>query len=52
MFIVFKNKTTFDQVEYKDVKNVSFNGVVFTVTKADSTTATYAADQWHMWSFN
>lgn len=52
MFIVFKNKTTFDTVQLDGVKAVAFNGTVYTVTKADNTTETYAAASWHMWSFN
>lgn len=52
MFIVFKNKTTFDTVQLDGVKNVAFDGTNYTVTKADNTTATYSASTWHMWSFN
>jgi len=52
MFVVFKNKTTFDQIQLDGVKSVAFDGTTFTVTKADNSTVTYAAASWHMWSFN
>lgn len=52
MFIVFKNKSTFDTVQLDGVKAVTFDGTTYTVTKSDNTTATYAAASWHMWSFN
>lgn len=52
MFVVFKKKTTFDTVQLQGVKSIAFDGTTYTVTKADNTTATYAAVDWHMWSFN
>lgn len=52
MFIVFKNRTTFDQVQLTGVKAIAFDGTTYTVTKSDNTTATYSAATFIMWSFN
>lgn len=52
MFVVFKNKTTFDQVQYTGVVSITFNGTAYTVTLSDSTTASYNASDWHIWQFN
>lgn len=52
MFVVFTKKTTFDTVQLQGVKNIAFDGTTYTVTKADNTTATYAAADWLMWLFN
>lgn len=52
MFVVFKNKETFDTVQYNNVTNIAFNGTNYTITLSDSTTATYSASNWHIWQFN
>ena len=52
MFVVFKHKTNFNQVQYTGVKNISFNGTAYTVTLADNSTASYNASDWHIWQFN
>ena len=51
MTIIFKNRDTFEQIQIDGCKSVSLANGTYTVTKADNTTATYAAATYLIWIF-
>ena len=41
MNVIIIARTTFNVIEFEYIKNISFNGTAYTLTKADNSTVSY-----------